>query len=93
MVTNALLDTTIKRTFTNGGHTVRDGDGGQSITTTKRPVSNGGHTVRDGDGGQATTIIKRLVSNGGHTVRDNGILTTNNQSVAVCFNDGITIVS
>ena len=53
MVTNALLDTTIKRIVSDGGHTVRDGNGGQARTTIKRPVSNGGHTARNGDGGQA----------------------------------------
>ena len=58
-----------KRTVADGGHAVRDGDGGEAAIT-ERIFADGGHAVGDDDGGEVVAARERTVADGGHAVAD-----------------------
>ena len=43
-------------TVADAGHTVSNGDGGQSAATIEGPVAYAGHIIGDGDRGQAAAL-------------------------------------
>ena len=45
------LNTARESRTTDGGHTVRNGDGGQARAVLESPAIDGGHAIRNGDGG------------------------------------------
>jgi hypothetical protein len=56
----------IKRSISNRGNFISDGNASQRILS-KCPTSNGGNAVGDGNVGQFV-VRKRIVSNGGNAV-------------------------
>ena len=68
MVVYKALNTIIESIVINGGHTIRDSDGGQALAEIESVAANGGHTIGNSYGGQALAGTESIFTNGGHDI-------------------------